>query len=192
MPFISEEIWEKVAAGSGRLIVAPWPEQNPLFNFTEENKKTEIFKEIVYRIRNIRGEMNIPPDKKASVILKTDSQLVTQLVESEKANLHSLAKLEHSAVDPSYSPDKTDAAAVMPDIELYMPLKGLIDMEKEAARLTKEIDKINGELKKVEGKLSNEKFLSNAPADVVAKEKAKQEELQEIMEKIKTSLNNLS
>ncbi len=192
MPFISEEIWEKVAAGSERLIVAPWPEQTPRFNFTEENKKTEIFKEIVYRIRNIRGEMNIPPDKKASVILKTNNQLVTQLVESEKANLHSLAKLEHSAVDPSYSPDKTDAAAVMPDIELYMPLKGLIDMEKEAARLTKEIDKINGELKKVEGKLSNEKFLSKAPADVVAKEKAKQEELQEIIEKLQTSLNNLS
>ncbi|HMB20197.1 MAG TPA: valine--tRNA ligase, partial [Spirochaetota bacterium] len=154
--------------------------------------KTETFKEIVYRIRNIRGEMNIPPDKKASVVLKTDSQLVAQLVESEKANFHSLAKLDHSDVDPSYSPDKTDAAAVMPDIEIYMPLKGLIDMEKEAARLSKEIDKINGELKKVKGKLSNEKFLSKAPADVVAKEKAKQEELQEIMEKIQTSLNNLS
>jgi len=192
MPFISEEIWEKVAGNSGRLIVASWPEHDPRFDFTEESDKTETFKEIVYRIRNIRGEMNIPPDKKASVVLKTDSQMVTQLVESEKANFHSLAKLDHSVVDPSYSPDKTDAAAVMPDIEIYVPLKGLIDIEKEAARLSKEIEKINGELKRVKGKLSNEKFLSKAPADVVAKEKAKQEELQEIMEKIQTSLNNLS
>ena len=192
MPFISEEIWEKVTADEGRLIVAQWPEHDNRFDFSDENRQTEIFKEIVYRIRNIRGEMNIPPDKKASVILKTDNKQVIQLVQSEKANLHSLAKLEDSLIDQSYTPDKTDAAAVMTDVEIYMPLKDLIDMDKEKARLAKEIDKISGELKRVEGKLSNEKFLSKAPAEIVDKEKAKKEELQEIMEKLETSLKNLS
>ena len=192
MPFISEEIWEKVTVDEGRLIVAPWPEHNNRFDFPDESEKTETFKEIVYRIRNIRGEMNIPPDKKARVVLKTGNEQVIQLVNSEKDNLHSLAKLEDSAVDQSYSPDKTDAAAVMTDVEIYMPLKGLIDIEKEKARLAKEIDRISGELKRVEGKLSNEKFLSKAPAEIVDKEKAKKDELREIMEKLQTSLENLS
>ncbi|HSV97631.1 MAG TPA: valine--tRNA ligase [Spirochaetota bacterium] len=193
MPFITEEIWERIkSGGDGRLIVAQWPEPESGFSFPREAGETELFKEIVYKIRNIRGEMNIPPDKKADVIVKTSDPMLGRLVETEAVHIRTNAKVEAISVDGAYIPAKTDASAVFAGGELFVPLKGLIDMDRERARLGKEIERIQGDLAKTEAKLGNESFTSRAPGKVIEKEGAKRDELAAMLAMLKKNLAKLS
>lgn len=192
MPFITEEIWSKIKEkNQNLLIITKYPETDPNFNFAKEADETALFQEIIYKIRNIRGEMNIAPDRKADLIIKTESPLVKEIVDKESAQLKSLAKIDSIKVDASYKPEKSDCSAVIKDAEIYLPLKGLIDIEKELERLNKELSKIETDLSRVEGKLSNDKFISSAPEDIVAKEKSKRDEFVELKNKITESINNL-
>ncbi len=192
MPFITEEIWDRIKQpGEGHLINAAWPQVEAGFTFKEEADDAALFQDIVYRIRNVRGEMNLPPDKKANVVFKTSNGRVKAIIERESAHIRALAKVESITVDPAYAPDKTDASAILPDLEIYLPLKGLIDVEKERARLQKEIDRVKGELERVDAKLGSASFVEKAPAQVVEKEKKKREELADVLAKLSESLSNL-
>ena len=191
MPFITEEIWEKITTGEGMIINAPWPEVDENFMFEKEAKDAEIFKEIVYRIRNIRGEMNIPPDKKASVVFKTTKADIESIITREDVNIKALARVEDITISADYKAANTDASAVMTDLEIFMPLADLIDIDKEKARLEKEIGRIEGELARVEGKLSNEKFIGKAPQEIIDKEKGKKDEYMEMLGKLRQSLDKL-
>ncbi|HRZ27122.1 MAG TPA: valine--tRNA ligase [Spirochaetota bacterium] len=193
MPFITEEIWEKIAeGGQGRIITAQWPVAEKKFDFPAESEEAEIFKEIVYKIRNVRGEMNVPPDKKATAIFKSRSAKVAAIIERESAHIRALAKVEKITLDAAYAPDRTDAVAVMNDLEIFLPLRDLIDLDKEKARLSKEIDRVSADLDRVEKKLGDESFTGKAPAKVVQKEKEKREELSGILSKLRESLAKLS
>jgi valyl-tRNA synthetase len=193
MPFITEEIWEKIKVqGEPDIIVSEWPQVNDAYNFVSESEYTELFKELIYRIRNIRGEMNVAPDKKADVVFKTSSDVIREIAEREAVHIKALARVEGISVDADYIPEKTDASAVLHDVEIFMPLKGLIDVDKEKSRLEKEIVKVTSELKRVESKLSNESFVSKAPEEVIQKEKGKLEEYTDILSKLQESLSKLS
>jgi valyl-tRNA synthetase len=192
MPFITEEIWEKIRIqGEPDIIVSEWPRVNESFNFVSESDYTELFKELIYRIRNIRGEMNVAPDKKADVVFKTSSDVIREIAENEAVHIKALARIEGISVDADYIPEKTDASAVLHDVEIFMPLKGLIDVDKEKSRLEKEIDRVTSELKRVESKLSNENFVSKAPEEVIQKERGKLEEYSDILSKLQESLLKL-
>ena len=193
MPFITEEIWSNIKGkDEPPIIAAPWPAANPMLDFEAESEKIELFKEAVYKIRNIRGEMNIAPDIKANVIFKTNRADFTAIANMESARLKVLAKLDNMIIDPQYVPDKTDASAIMYDIEIYMPLKGLIDYDKERARLEKELKETSIEFDKVTAKLSTQNFIGKAPAEVIEKEKSKREELSQAIEKLRDSLGKLN
>jgi valyl-tRNA synthetase len=189
MPFITEEIWSRIKTEDDTdIIVSEWPDYDNGMIFSEAADYTVIFKEIIYKIRNIRGEMNIPPDKKASVVFKSDNALMKRIIEKESVHIQALAKVESIKLDSEYSPDKSDASAVMPDLEIYLPLSGLIDIEKETARLEKEIAKIKADLEKVVAKLSSESFTGKAPLEVIEKERGKEKEYSEILGKLQDSL----
>lgn len=190
MPFITEEIWSNITSGEGRIVVAPWPKYDERFNFEHEFNNSELFKEIVYKIRNIRGEMNVPPDKKAHVVIKAGKK-IEQFIQQQEHNLKILAKLEAVEYNADYTPQKTDASAVLPECELYMPLKDLIDLDKEKARLDKEIARIQGELDKVMKKLNDSTFLAKAPAHIIEKEQNKKAELEEVLGKLTTGREKL-
>jgi valyl-tRNA synthetase len=193
MPFITEEIWEKIKVqGEPDIIVSEWPQINDAYNFVSESDYAELFKELIYRIRNIRGEMNVAPDKKADVVFKTSSDVIREIAEKEAVHIKALARVEGISVDADYTPEKTDASAVLHDVEIFMPLKGLIDVDKEKSRLEKEIVKVTSELKRVESKLSNESFVSKAPEEVIQKEMGKLEEYTDILSKLQESLSKLS
>jgi len=193
MPFITEEIWSNIKEkDEPPIITAPWPTANPAFDFNAESEKTEFFKEAVYKIRNIRGEMNIAPDIRANVVFKTNHAGFAAIVNAESVQLKALAKLDNVTIDPAYIPDKTDASAVMYDIEIYMPLKGLIDFDKERARLEKELKEALTEFDRVTAKLSNENFINKAPGEVIEKEKSKRDELSQAIEKLRDSLEKLN
>jgi len=141
----------------------------------------------VYWIRNIRGEMNVPPDRKASVVFKTASDMIATIIKREGVHIRALAKVDTITMDPAYAPSGTDASAVMNDIEIFMPLKGLIDFDKERARIDKEIARVRGDLDRVEKKLANENFTGKAPAEVIENEKTKRAEFAELLQKLEQS-----
>jgi valyl-tRNA synthetase len=191
MPFITEEIWSRINPSGGRIIVSKWPEPNKDFNFPGEAEDADIFKEIVYRIRNIRAEMNIPPGKNANVIFKTTNKQIISIINRELVNIKSLAKLDTVKIDCNYKPGNTDVSAILKDAEIYMPLKGLIDVEKERARIQKEIDKANADIDRVDKKLNNESFLNKAPEDIILKEKSKRDEAKDFLKKLEENLSKL-
>jgi valyl-tRNA synthetase len=193
MPFITEEIWDKIkGGGDGLIMVSAWPTVREEFDFVKESAETALFQEIVYRIRNIRGEMNVPPDKKASVVFKTGNRDVATIIGREDVHIKALAKVDAVNIDPDYIPAGTDASAVMNEVEIFVPLKGLIDFDKERARIDKEIDRTRAELAKVNQKLSNESFTGKAPAEVIEREKIKRKDFAEILSKLEQSRAKLN
>lgn len=190
MPFITEEIWSNITSNEGRIVMAPWPQYDERFNFEHEFNHAELFKEIVYKIRNIRGEMNVPPDKKAHVVFKARKK-IEQFIRQQENNLKILAKLEAVDYNTAYTAQKTDASAVLPECEIYVPLKDLIDIEKEKVRLDKEIARIQGELDKVLKKLNDSTFMAKAPQNIIEKEQNKKAELEEVCAKLAASREKL-
>ncbi len=182
MPFISEEIWERVKKpDEKRLVLESWPAADDRFAFEKETRDTDVFKEIVYKIRNIRGELNIPPAKKANVVFCPKSNYMIELLNQTTPYIQSMAKVENVIINKEYKASKTDASAVLSDCEIYVPLAGLIDIDKEKERLEKEIDKVKADLERISAKLANKNFIDKAPVEVVEKEKARHGELAAVL-----------
>jgi valyl-tRNA synthetase len=147
----------------------------------------ETVVDIVTAIRNIRGEMNIPPSKKINVLLKSN-----EVSERQIDYIKKLSRVEDLKAGEMITKPKASASAVVKSSEIYIPLEGLIDLDVERQRLQKEITRLEGSLVGIEKKLSNEKFVSGAPADVVEKERTKQRDWQENMRKLREILSNLN
>ncbi len=189
MPFISEEIWQLLdERKEGESIsTSEFPKQN--HDLIDENAEKEMafIQDVITAIRNIRGEMNIPPSKQITVYLKTES-----LSEIQQEYIQSIAKVEKLVVDKVIDKPKGSASAVVRDCDIFVPLEGVIDLDVERNRITKEINRLEGMLVGVSKKLANEKFVNNAPAEVVEKEKAKLADWQNSLEKLKTILSDLT
>jgi valyl-tRNA synthetase len=189
MPFITEELWQLIKERkSGESIsVSDFPELKKELIKPEADADMETVQNIVTAIRNIRGEMNIPPSKKVNALLKTKAVAGYQVDYIKK-----LAKVEEIKIDEKLEKPKASASSVIKDCEIYIPLERLIDLDVERQRLQKEISRLEGSLIGIEKKLSNDKFVNGAPAEIVEKEKAKQRDWQENLEKLKEILVNLS
>ena len=136
----------------------------------------ELTMEIVRAIRNIRNEMNVPPSKKADAIIVANQANYYEQLGETMAYITNLASIETlTLLDRIDEKPEQAVTVVVQGIEIYLPLKGLVDMEKEVARLEKEVEKMNSEIKRIEGKLNNQGFVAKAPADVIEKEKEKLE-----------------
>ena len=134
----------------------------------------ELTIEVIRAIRNLRSEMNVPLGKKAEVIICANNPEYTVYLKDGANYILGLASAESLSVEETLAAKPTQAAtAVVHGIEIYLPLKGLIDLDKEIARLEKELTKMEGEIKRIEGKLANEGFVAKAPAEVIEKEKEK-------------------
>ncbi len=191
MPFISEEIFQLMPDIDGisleenrnqSIANSPYPEAKGKRIDKKAIKEFEYIKEIVKAIRNIRGELQVPPSKKAVLnIPSTDPN--KDLVEREWTTVARLARLDNMAVVESKPPQS--ATTIVAGREIYVPLAGLIDIDAEKSRVSKEIAKIEGLLKGISGKLSNEKFVANAPEEVVNKEREKQATFNEKLEVLK-------
>jgi len=177
MPFITEEIWQKIKSLAGvsgeTIMLQPYPVADPAKIDVEAIENIEWLKGIIMAVRNIRGEMNISPAKPISVLLKNPSPLDLQRLEDNRPYLIKLAKLD--AIE-QLAPDTVapaSATQVIGDMELLVPMLDLIDAEAEIARLTKELDRLSSEVTRLDKKLGNQGFLSKAPANVVEKEQQK-------------------
>ncbi|MCO6474352.1 MAG: valine--tRNA ligase [Melioribacteraceae bacterium] len=189
MPYISEEIWHllKERTDGESISISDYPKFDESKFNSEAESKFSFVESVVTSLRNIRGEMNIAPSKQINVLLKTN------LLSSEQKNyIKSLARINKLTADVNADKPKASASSVIKDCEIYVPLEGVIDLDVEKSRLSKEISRLEGALKSVNEKLANEKFVNNAPKDVVEKEKTKQDDWNASLIKLKAILNELS
>ncbi|NBS25215.1 MAG: valine--tRNA ligase [Gammaproteobacteria bacterium] len=188
MPFITEEIWQKAAPLLGiegdTVMLQPYPAVSADSIDEEADSAIEWIKNVIIAIRNIRGEMNISPAVNINVLLTKGSSSDQLHLEANKQFLVKLAKLESVEWLDSDSEAPPSSMQVIGDLEVLVPMAGLIDVEAELARLHKEKEKLDKEISRLSSKLSNAKFVDNAPAEVVAKEKEK-------LSNAKTTLNQL-
>ena len=157
-------------------MISSWPKVEEQFNFPEEEEKVGILMDAIRKIRNVRAEMNVPNSRKAAVIIVTGSEKIGKMFTGSKLFLDRLASVSGISVtnDKARIP-KTAVTAVFDGGEIFIPLEDLIDIEKEIQRLEAESANLENEINRVVNKLSNEKFTSRAPAEVVEQEKKKQE-----------------
>lgn len=177
MPFISEEIWQHLPGNHGTILLAPWP-AGQMPSYHQEEAAMEVVMDLIRAVRNIRADMNVPPGKKADLIFIADKDSA-QLVEEGRKYIMVLAQAENISIGGIETEKPRQAvSAVVKGIEVYLPLKGVIEIDKEVARVEKEIINMNKELDRIQGKLNNEGFVAKAPAEVIEKEKLKAQEYQ--------------
>ena len=192
MPFITEEIWNHLPKREEMLIVENWPVYNEELLFTEAEKSLNYIMTSIKGIRNARQEMDIAPSRKASIYFVTKDEEIVNILNKGKNYFLNLASADEIfIVDNKDNIDEDNISIVLDRAEVFIPLKDLIDFEKEIERLEKEKEKLEGELKRVKGKLSNSSFVDKAPAKVVEEEKEKQIKYQEMMDKVLERLDSI-
>nr|VFJ67700.1 MAG: valyl-tRNA synthetase [Candidatus Kentron sp. FM]VFJ69102.1 MAG: valyl-tRNA synthetase [Candidatus Kentron sp. FM]VFK16633.1 MAG: valyl-tRNA synthetase [Candidatus Kentron sp. FM] len=211
MPFISEEIWQRIApmAGiQGRSIMAqPYPDLDDALRDSQAVAEIDWVKGFVLGIRRIRGEMNIPPAKRVPVLLRQGEtrdnaspddpgvrdalQKTRRRLADNHRSLTALARIESITWLEANATPPESATSLLGDLELRIPLADLIDVGAETARLTKDIEKRKQELARSQSKLNNPNFVNKAPAQVVAKEQAKVEELEGAIGKLEDQRKRL-
>ncbi len=196
MPFITEEIWLRLAPLAGiqgkSIMLASYPVAQDSLIDTDAVKELEWLKSIITAIRNIRSEMNISPGKLLSVILRKGDAHDQQNYHNQQHLLKTLAKLADVTWIGMNDTPPPSATAFVGELEIFIPMAGFINKEEEAARLNREIAKIDKDLIVMTNKLQNPGFTDKAPADVVAKEKARHTELTETKGKLQIQLKQLS
>lgn len=193
MPFLTEEIWQHLPHEGKSVIVAEWPQQQAGLADAAAEQSMTVLMETIKAIRNMRAEVNVPPGKKTEAVLVAATAEISGTLNSNAAYIRTLAASEPTIVLAGAAKPDNAMTAVVNGVEVYLPLKGLIDVEKETARLTKEREGLERELARVDGKLSNESFVAKAPAAVIEKEQSKKKEycdkLAAIEERIKYLAN---
>lgn len=191
MPFITEEIYTYLPTVEGSIVIANWPHYKEEDNMASEEEMMELAMDGIRNIRNARAEMDVPPSKKAKVII-VPTEEKKSAVEATKeyfVTLASASMVEIAATEENIPEDAV--SVVINGAKIFIPLDELVDFEKEKERLTKEKAKLEGEIKRVNGKLSNQGFLAKAPESLVNEEKAKKEKFEEMMKSVLERLENI-
>ena len=188
MPFITEEIYQALPKCDGAediLMTAQWPEYSEALNFPAEESAMEAVMDLIRAIRARRAEMNVPPSKKAELMIVTDQ------AEPYQQGLHFIQRLAYASnvTFPETAPaDVTGLVSVVThDATAYLPLSELVDLAAERERIAKELEKAKNGLRITEGKLANEKFVAHAPENVVNAEREKVAKYQELIAKLEES-----
>ena len=190
-PFITEEIWSYFRNDADSdLIVSPWLNGNESQADTEADTSMGLLKEMVTAVRTIRSRMNVPPGKKADLVIRNVNGHQSN-IESFDDIIKTLGRINKITVGTNLEKPDQSATAVVQKMELFVPLKGLINLEVEITRLSKRLNELNGHLLKVKKKLANENFIKRAPDDVVSFEKQKLSDMTTEFKLVKANLDML-
>ncbi len=195
MPFITEEIWQRLAplteTSGETIMLAPYPTANP--NRIDTNAVEEInwIKEFILAIRHVRGEIGIPPSKRVAVLLRHGSALDRARVQANVGHLKPLARIDSIAWADATMQMPESATALLGELELFLPLSEVIDRSAETKRLARNIERRRQELARVQGKLATANFIEKAPANIVQKERIKAEALLAAIAKFEAQLAQL-
>ena len=171
MPFITEELWSWLPPATGYLMISAMPENAGPAPYRVDRERFEQVKEIVGVIRNLRNELGVPPGRRGCAVLRVGGPEAQAPLLEDAAMIGLLAKMEqvevvHGGEDPSPA-----GVGVAGTVQIFLPMAGLVDLDKERSRLQKELEKLEGWLKSCEAKLANVKFTANAPAEVVEQQR---------------------
>lgn len=195
MPFITEEIWQRVAPLAGKsgatIMLQPYPEVDKQLFDTQAVSEIEWLKNIILSVRNIRGEMNVSPAKQLTILLKKGNAVDQQYITKHQSFFQRLAKLDNITWLADHEQAPFSATALVGDLELFIPMTGLIDKQAEVTRLNREITKLQQDLTRINGKLTNSDYIHKAPAAVVGKEQQRAAEIQTAIAKLETQLTSI-
>ena len=191
MPFITEELWQQLPHSGESIMTAEYPVYNEALVNEDFEREMILIMEISRGIRNIRSEMNISLAKKLDVILRTGDEKKLQMIERQNLYISELSRLKNLSVTRNGKEPKMAATAVVEDIEIFVLLEGVIDIQEERNRLGRELEKINSDIATLNKRLSNRDFINRAPKDVVEKDREKYQSLTVIAEKIQQNLLRL-
>jgi len=191
MPFMTEEVWQHLPHEGESIMLASWPVCDDALLDERAEADMEILMEAVRRVRNVRADMDVPPSRKAQVIIVAKGD-AARIFETQKDIFAKLAWAGEVRIQADKSGIESGAVSVSMDAaQLFMPLTGLVDIEKEMERLDKEKTRLEGELSRVQGKLKNENFVNKAPLAVVNAEREKLTKYQTTMEKVLSQIETL-
>lgn len=176
MPFVTEEIWQHIPHQGTSLVVADYPVVHPEFNDETASKGMEVLKELIRSVRNIRSEVNTPLSKPITLMIKINDPKIGQFLTENTSYIERFCNPEELTISSEIVAPDLAMSAVLTGAEIFLPLVGLINIEEEIKRLEKELAKWTDEVKRVQGKLGNERFVANAPAEVVEAERAKEKD----------------
>jgi valyl-tRNA synthetase len=196
MPYLTEEIWQRLTDLIGErdaksIMISRWPEPDATLMDDELERSMTVLQGVIGTIRTVRNEMNVPPGRKATVVIVPADTDTEALLEDNRGYIADLAAVGDLTIDCKASRPETSAAGISDQHEVFVVLAGLIDLDRERTRLTKEIERRRKFILSIEGKLHNEGFLSNAPADVVQLERVKLETAREELTKLEETMSAL-
>ncbi len=187
MPFITEEIWQHLPHEGESIMISKWPQYSETLNFSDAVADMEKIMGAIKAVRNIRTEKNVPNSKKAKLVIITNQK---DIFEKGKLFYEKLCSASEVDYITEKTPELDTAITVVVDgAEIAIPLDDLVNKEEEIARLKKEQARLEGEVKRAQGKLSNQGFVSKAPASVIEEERTKLASYEEMLEKVKESLS---
>ncbi len=198
MPFITEEIWQRVAPLAGidadpkTIMLQPYPSPDMAAIDPEAEIEMNWVQQFILGIRRIKGEMNIPPGKRVPVLLADTNDEDRNWVERHRPYLDFLARVERIEILPPGEAGPEAATALVGEMKILIPLAGLIDKDAELARLDKEISRLEKDAQRTEGKLSNPNFVDKAPPAVVQKERDKLEEARGALAKLREQRDRIA
>ena len=186
MPFITEEIWQALPHEGDFLMTSRWPEYRGAFEFAAEEQAMEAVMAAINAVRSRRSEMNVPPSRKAAMILVSETP---ELYRQGAHFIKRLASVSELTVTET-APQSTDGmvSLVTASAAIYLPLADLVDIEKELERMAKEKEKAEQGLARIEAKLSNESFVSKAPANVVEGQRQQAEKYRALIANLEESM----
>jgi valyl-tRNA synthetase len=193
MPFITEEIWQVLPGQRPceSIMQADYPDGSGLPTDSVGAERMELVMDVIRAIRNIRGEMDVPPGKQVTALLDCKSEEACRILQEGAAAIRVLGKVGEMTIGQSLERPEQCATQVAGDVEISLPLAGLVDVAEEEKRLQKEIAKVQKDVDLFTKKLSNEKFVANAPAHVLEKDRGKLKDAEEKMGVLQESLGKI-
>jgi valyl-tRNA synthetase len=192
MPFITEEIWQKLQPGSASIMVQPFPQVQEKRIDRKNDARMEKAFEVITAVRNMRAEVGIPPATEIDCVMAIPEAGMRDIFSALQVVFRRLTKSKRTEMAESYCAVKSSITSVIGDIHISIPLEGVVDIEKEKTRLDERIKKTEHDIKAKKGMLANSSFVERAPAEIVEKEKAKLEELTATLTKLKGVKHGLS
>ncbi len=191
MPFITEEIWKDLPGNKGSIMVSEFPKVREEERQPGAEAEMDLIMGVIGAVRNLRSELNVPAGKKVDLVLHTQNGDALKLLDENRIYVESLARTGTIAFQPKGEKPKGAATAIVGEVEVFLPLKGILNLEDEEKRIQKELTKIVEDLARTDLKLHNQDFLQKARAEAVEKEKEKVKVLSEKEAKLKESLNRV-
>jgi valyl-tRNA synthetase len=193
MPYITEALWQALPLprAAASIMVASWPQAPGDWADAEAETEMESVQAVVTAVRTIRAEMNVPPARQVQVLVSAPTSVEVERLERGREYIGLLARAEAVQIGQALAQPPASGSAVVGELQVFVPLAGLIDLEVERRRLEKEVAKFDKLVRGMEGKLANPAFLDKAPPDVVARERDKEREYRASLGQLTASLARL-